>query len=80
MEVLPPAGRAELESYITSPENQNNNNEKILKIVELSGASLYVETLLNYHHKQALHSIDLAASPSKHRDQLISIVTRLLEL
>jgi geranylgeranyl pyrophosphate synthase len=79
MEVLPTEKRQDLSRHLSALHHDPGERDQIMEIVELSGASLYIETFLNIHFEKAVNSIDKVAVPGLAKDRLVQTVTRLID-
>jgi geranylgeranyl pyrophosphate synthase len=79
MEVLPSAQQRELRQRLASVTEDPAESERVIEIVEISGASLYIETYLDFHREKAMNSIINAALDGPAKERLIRIIELLLE-
>ncbi len=78
MEVLPADQRNDLRQRLSTVNEGVDEGSQILDIIESSGASLYVETYLDYHLQKALASLEKVALVGDAKNQLLQIVNRLV--
>ncbi len=71
MEVLPSDRQLDLRRRLSVVGEDPGQRDQILEIVEGSGASLYLETYLEYHREKAISSVLSCAIPGPARERLL---------